>query len=260
MDRRESNLDTWRGLAVALMVVDHACLCFPTAVGCVLRVTVDRAALPLFALCSGVAWFRYGVSYRRVASLWGVLPVTLLWSRIAGLPWPDVLVPYALVALVAPLVLRWPFAAGALGVVQATQWVLPHPNYQVGTVLALVSLGVAFAQARSLRPVPGFVSPVIRELLGLCGRWPLLLYVFHLVVIGVVRQLLVDWRGRAGAVAAFALSSAAWCLFVGFYTDRRSGDSTSHSSRFLRWPRPAAEPVAPSGAGAAAEGGLTPSH
>lgn len=180
---RLDGVDRLRGLAVLLMVADHVALV--AGAGGAWRLTVTRAALPLFCVVAG-SLARPGRPGRRL----GVVAAAGLAATVLGAPLgigqPDVLF---LLAGVLVLV-RWVgprpggpawAAVACLGVIQATTWPMAWTGYEVGTVLALVLVGQVVAR-RDLDQLgcrlPAVLAPV--------GRAPLWWYVGHLWVLLVV--------------------------------------------------------------------------
>jgi uncharacterized membrane protein len=174
-------LDWLRGLAVALMVVDHVLVQLEPR--SVLRETVTRLSLPLFCVVAGSLAQRRP-RWGRLASV-GMAGVgaTALGAPI-GIGQPDVLLVIVAAMLALSLLWRCPVAALCVGAVQPFTWPFPGNGYQVGTVLVMLVAGrLAGAEtvagwARRCRP------------LEWAGRHPLALYVGHLAVLRAVVALL----------------------------------------------------------------------
>lgn len=182
-------LDQLRGLAIALMVVDHAC---ELAGGpWWVRHTVTRLSLPLFMACAG--WLvasRGPPRPRRVLEVFGLGLVIGVGSALFA-TWRspvDVLLLLAPALALSGYVRRFPWWCAALGLCQALYLPIPIPNYQPGLVVCWLALGVLVAQSRSVElEVAGACLP---RWLGALGRRPLAWYAAHLVVLATIGSML----------------------------------------------------------------------
>lgn len=179
---RLSWVDTLRGLAVALMILDHALFVFDGPA--VLRLTVTRPALPLFLFCAA-AVLRGRPSSRRTGQLVAAgIAETLLLSAL-GFPQPGPVLLIGLVLVAAgrlpQVFLGHPLLVGTLGLLQALYVPLPWTGYQPGLVVAWFSIGLlgAFQLADPARWLAAR-SPSLAAAAGWMGRRPLSLYVGHL--------------------------------------------------------------------------------
>jgi surface polysaccharide O-acyltransferase-like enzyme len=172
---RSRLLDELRGLAVALMVLDH--LLIFVAPGHWLRATVTRAAMPLFFVVAGHLARR--VRWRRllgVAAVGAALPAVVPW-----LDRPNVLLLYA----VGVPVVVWARSRGLLPLViaaaltlAANGWADPTGHaYWAPAVVALMATG-ALIRFREVELGRGVVPPGAAHLARL-GRYPLSVYVGH---------------------------------------------------------------------------------
>lgn len=182
---RARHLDALRGLAVVLMVADHLCL-LVGEVGLLFRLTGGRLAMPLFFLLAGHLVQRVGKRTAWVALVGLALPLLAPWIDS-----PNVLLWYAVGACVVvaarvvglPL---WLVAAVALAFsANRYELLLPGQGYDPLALVGLMALGAwlprdAFDFARRL---PGF--------LAYAGRYPLSVYVGHVLALSVVTGSLV---------------------------------------------------------------------
>lgn len=101
-------VDAVRGLAVLLMVLDHALLA--SGAPNLLRYGPTRFALPLFGLAAGAAWsLNRCPSWQRTGELLaGSLIVAVCHVAWPAFGWPDPLVLWILAGLVAPAIVRFP--------------------------------------------------------------------------------------------------------------------------------------------------------
>lgn len=172
---RDHSLDTLRGFAVLLMVVDHVLIVagvaiVPDGLGWV-RATITRLSCPLFFIVAGALWARREPGLVRLVCV-GLLGVVFTFA-ISFLVYPtiDILLQYAMLALFARIVVGWPLVVAVLGAVQS-RW-LPLSvggSYEWGYLALFASLGVL---ARHRLTIPHF------KVIAAVGRWPLAVYVLH---------------------------------------------------------------------------------
>lgn len=211
---RTERLDQYRGIAVLLMVADHV-LAIGVAVALLhgtplspaavsrlrlVRLTVTRLALPLFAGVSGYLLAdRDGPSSRRRLQLVAAAVVAqVLFAPLPGMSDVDVLVVIVVAQLAWPLVRRRPAEAACAGIVLAFNLPsLPHgwTGYSPMLVLAFMCVGALAADRDRVRRdappeplrLPGWVSAI--------GRRPLTAYLAHLGVLWVAVHL-IDHGGK----------------------------------------------------------------
>lgn len=189
---RLTGLDAARGLAVALMVIDHVCLLLlerfdvhgiPGAALRLVRMGPCRASMPLFVVIAGVLVAERNTTTRRQVQL-AAASVTVFFVGL-WYPWPDILAVLGPALCAASLIRRRPIAIGALGVVQVFTWPLPLPMYQPGAVVALLALGMLCARTGSdaeLNALGDRLPDVFRSI----GKRSLTWYVAHLVTLGAI--------------------------------------------------------------------------
>jgi hypothetical protein len=171
------------------MVLDHALIVFGEGwLSQGVRMTLTRAALPLFCVVAGslatvfVGRMRFGTlaAWSVVAAVMGVL---------LGIAQPDILLLLALGLSVMPLrgeVTWWPVFA--LAILQPVTWPLPWAGYQFGTVLALLMVGrlIERGELDALgRWLPAWI--------GWIGRHPLWWYLGHLAVLCALASVVQGW-------------------------------------------------------------------
>lgn len=187
--RRLAGLDRLRGLALVLMVVDHALLAAGGLVA--VRVTVTRASLPLFCLVAGALLTAARPRWARLGKIAAAGLVATAFGAPFGIGQPDVLFVLALALVAAPLLIRIGspgvlYGALAVAILQPVSWpgwllVPGWTGYQPGTVLALVIVGHLWGAPQLAHygdRLPGW--------LALPGRHPLSLYVWHVFVLGAL--------------------------------------------------------------------------
>lgn len=182
---RRRGLDALRGLAVALMFLDHALLIAGT--GLPLRLTLGRLALPIFFVVAGACLSRFTRRHVLIGFVGFVLPVLVPWVDD-----PNVLLWYAFGAFVLSVASR---TAAVLVVVVAltclangyAPWAAggTFNTYEPLALLALMAVGrllgrdsFAWSDRIAVRPLPWL------------GRHALVLYVAHLLILeGLVYAL-----------------------------------------------------------------------
>lgn len=184
--RRLAWLDRLRGLAVVLMLLDHALYLNPEAHRAFLP---GRLALPLFMACAGTV-YRGMPSRRRRTQLYLVLVVDLLLAPIIGLGQPAPVTGFVLLLVLlqlAPTMLRWPATFAALGFLQG--WFLPvgWRGWEIGVLLGWFMLGRL--AGTELEAIGGRLPAG----LAWVGRRPLSWYVAHLVVLALLVGAGVTW-------------------------------------------------------------------
>lgn len=171
---RVGTLDRVRGLAVVLMVLDHTLVAAGVGSGPG-RLTITRAALPLFLLTAGSLSVGRP-SVRRAGQIGAAAVAATALGLVVGIGQPDILW-LILGALALMPVGPW-LAAGAA--IQATTWPMGWSGYEPGVVLVLVVLG----QHYGARPLDQ-LGRRLPEYLEAVGRRPLAWYLGHLAVLAL---------------------------------------------------------------------------
>lgn len=173
--QRRDWLDRLRGLAIVLMVLDHALVAVAPA--SVLRLTATRLSAPLFMLCLAVLW-KPGLNRRRLGFMLAAVFVEYSTFPIIGIPTPGIMVGIVLVTLAAE---RWPLArhGWACTVAGLVAWV--YWGFSPGVVLMWWGVG-RLAAWQEVRPYGERLPAWLARL----GRHPLGWYVGHLSVLAVL--------------------------------------------------------------------------
>lgn len=179
---RAAGLDRLRGLAVLCMVVDHVALFVAFDVA---RYTVGRLALPLFFVLGGALVTRLTWRHGWVALLGLGLPLVAGWIDS-----PNVLLLYAVGAALVVLARRLGPFGSLLGLlvmltVQANGAGVVGTGYAPAALWALMFVGAWLP--RELLLVLGGRLP---GWLAVPGRYPLSIYVGHVLALTAVASLL----------------------------------------------------------------------
>lgn len=182
---RSPGIDRLRGVAVLVMVADHVLVFVPGVMP--VRLTVTRLAMPLFFVIAGHLATR--CRWDRLLWVGGVgaaIPLVAWW-----IDRPNVLLVYAAAVPLVVLARRrpspvWLAVLVAVPLVQLANGELLRPvttGFDPLALLGLMALG-------ALLPRPAFTAfDRLPAWLGWCGRWPLTVYVAHVVAFSAVAVL-----------------------------------------------------------------------
>lgn len=189
---RSEELDRVRGAAVVLMIVDHvlALVCelttWPTNAGpWFARMTITRAALPLFMLLAGALLADRRPSGKRLGQVVAAaVCAQLLVLRLPFMATVNILPVIGWALWVWPRVRGWGVwgVAGCMVFVATLPWPL---GYHPGHVLGLMLLGTLLGRA-PLERLGGCLQPWA----AVVGRRPLAWYLGHLAALWAVWWLL----------------------------------------------------------------------
>lgn len=174
------SLDRLRGIAILLMILDH--ILAVTEALTPLRFTVTRFSMPLFFLISGFLLRRINVPRLAVVATLGMaLPLYVRFIET-----PNVLFLYAFFAPFIvwakdrPGVLAF-FAALGLGMYANGFGLIPG-SYSPLALFGLMALG-------KLIPRESWSSIHLPSFLGIVGRYPLTIYVSHLLILETITRV-----------------------------------------------------------------------
>lgn len=203
---RNQSIDSLRGFAVVLMMLDHFFVVFAPDFGPG-RLTITRLAMPIFVvLFAALQADRFGsgrvhvVQHKRYERLLQLLVAGTLCSVIGlflGMGQPDILLYFAAGYLVFPWLRLW---AIPLAIIQPFTWPVQGMGYQPGAIYALMAIGAAMSSqylemANAFRPGRG---------LSWLGRNALSVYVGHFVIL-LLLACAVHGPARLKATAENAL-------------------------------------------------------
>lgn len=186
MNQRNNTIDEWRGMAVLLMLADHLLMVLDADWW---RWGPTRFALPLFMLVSGYLWSQKLPRARPIVMMIPLAVASMAVFWLLDESAPDPLTAWLVVALYAPVVVRFPLFVLVLGFLQAVWWPLPINGYQLGFSAGFAAAGVLAGRLR-VELVPwGFAS------LAWLGRNALRVFAWHLVallLLGFARQYIAS--------------------------------------------------------------------
>jgi uncharacterized membrane protein len=181
--RRSVQLDALRGAAVLFMVADHVAL----FVGAdPVRMTVGRLAMPLFFVLAGHLSARLSWRLVWVVALGLALPTVAVWIDS-----PNVLVYLGAGAVVLAVTRRsrlvlWFLVALPL-VLLANGFALAPvgTGFHPAALLGLMAVG-ALLDRRSVEQLAGRLPAAVTRVLARSGRYPLTVYVGHVLLLTLV--------------------------------------------------------------------------
>lgn len=178
---RDVALDRVRGFSIVLMVIDHLLIIFDSTN--FLRYSLTRVALPLFCIVAGsLLGDRVNLFRWLQVLLCGIFCTVFSFGQGT----PDIL---CVLAVVLPLACWFPSAwLIFIGLLQAKYLPFHVSGYQVGWVLALVLLGRLFKD--DLRAGVLLLADCLPSCMAFFGRWPLSIYVGHVVLLCFLVELL----------------------------------------------------------------------
>jgi uncharacterized membrane protein len=186
-------IDAIRGLAIALMILDHSIAALEESgyVSSFLeysRLTITRFSMPLFMLASGLIWATHGLKIYRWAQVlaWAVflnVATRILWPDFN---YPEILLVWAALAVAWKLIVRFPITIMIIGYTQITFWSVPWSGYQPGELAIFLSAGVLAARAPWEKIWNPRKTQRAIKALALLGRYPLSIYGIHLIVLALI--------------------------------------------------------------------------
>lgn len=183
--QRNQRIDKLRGLAILLMILDHVLsIIDPENLA---RYTLTRAALPIFMLIAGYLLANRNASIKRYLQLVAAAFASLtIVQYIPGMAKVDVLFVIALALALWPIAQHYPIIALCVGTVQAQTLGL-WDGYQPGHLLALMCAGALLKHTRAHNDelVAKRIADAIPHAFAQVGRWPLLVYLGHLLLIAL---------------------------------------------------------------------------
>lgn len=183
VERRAEGLDRWRGLAVLLMVLDHAAAFIPGPVALGWRLSGGRVALPIFCILLGL--FLNARSNTPLRGFYLVAGGLLLSSASAythsPLPRLDILVNLGACILARRWIIRYPIVVLVVGMVEGYTFGPVYSGYSFGHVAALVAVGTILSQPSESRTLRGLNASGMAypSFVGYLGRHALTAYYFQ---------------------------------------------------------------------------------
>lgn len=175
---RSPALDRVRGVAIALMIGDHLCAVLGHGLG--YRYTLGRVAMPLFFLLSGHLCKRFTRRTAYIGILGLLLPAVVQWIDT-----PNVLFLYAVGAFlltsrytrtIPPLT----YVIVAL-ILSANHWDYNAHGFSMSAVIAIMAVGKTLPRSIGER-----FGSQIPDIFSRIGRYPVSIYVGHLLLLTVV--------------------------------------------------------------------------
>lgn len=186
-------IDAIRGLAIALMIIDHSLFALESLgvannIVEYSRISITRFSMPLFMIASGIIWTLFGLRIKRwvqVFILSIILNVTIrvLWPDFNN---PEILFVWTLLAICWRLIIRFPITVMIIGYTQFIFWPVSWGGYQPGELAIFLGVGVLIARAPLSKAWGRIRFEKLLSTLAFLGRYPLSIYSGHLISLSLI--------------------------------------------------------------------------
>ena len=197
---RNSSIDLIRGLAIILMIFDHALLAYSSIYGSneyiyLFRITLTRFSMPLFMIISGTVLFLFGLKIRRWLS---VFIIALMINIITFNLWkdfnsPEILLVWCFVVIFYKIYLKFPIIVLVLGYIQTQFFQITLYNYngyQPGDIIIFLVFGILASKYITSLTFPILSKLYIFHFISFIGSKPLMIYFSHLLILSLVIHFL----------------------------------------------------------------------
>jgi uncharacterized membrane protein len=186
-------IDAIRGLAIALMILDHSLFAIES-IGVAnniveyARLSITRFSMPLFMIASGFIWALYGLRIKRwiqvfILSILINLTIKVLWPDFNN---PEILFIWTILAIGSRLIVRFPITVMIVGYTQFIFWPVPWSGYQPGELAIFLGVGVLIARAPLDKTWKQIRFEKLLSALAFLGRYPLSIYSGHLISLSLI--------------------------------------------------------------------------
>jgi len=189
-------IDAIRGLAIALMVLDHSLFAIETiGISNVVveysRLSITRFSMPLFMIASGIIWALYGLKIRRWFQVFALALLINLVTRFlwADFNYPEILLVWTMLAIGSRLIVRFPITVMIIGYTQFIFWPIPWSGFQPGELAIFLGVGVLVARAPLEKAWKHMRFKSLISALSFLGRYPLSIYSGHLILLSLIVAL-----------------------------------------------------------------------
>ena len=186
-------IDAIRGLAIALMILDHSLFAVESigVANNVLeysRLSITRFSMPLFMIASGFIWALDGLRIKRwiqvfILSILINLTIKVLWPDFNN---PEILFIWTILAIGSRLIVRFPITVMIVGYTQFIFWPVPWSGYQPGELSIFLGVGVLIARAPLDKTWKQIRFEKLLSALAFLGRYPLSIYSGHLIYLSLI--------------------------------------------------------------------------
>ena len=195
---RDSNLDFFRGIAIALMIFDHilvffASINFTNNFFEIIRETLTRYSMPLFMIISGFLLAKYGLTIKRWLQVFltSIILNLLIFFYWQEFNFPEILLIWSLITIFTKLLIKFPIFILISGLIQYQYFPINYEAYQPGIILLFLSIGV-ISSSRILHG--DLLDKVIKysffRPLIFIGRYPLTIYFSHIFILIILLNLI----------------------------------------------------------------------
>ena len=186
-------IDAIRGLAIALMILDHSLFAIES-IGMAnniveySRLSITRFSMPLFMIASGIICKLYGLRIKRwiqvfILSILVNVTIRVLWPDFNN---PEILFVWTLLAIGYRLIVRFPITVMIIGYTQFVFWPVSWGGYQPGELAIFLGVGVLIARAPLDRTWKQIRFEKLLSTFAFLGRYPLSIYSGHLISLSLI--------------------------------------------------------------------------
>jgi len=196
-NKRDINLDFFRGSAIILMIIDHILVFFTSikfynSLFDIIRETLTRYSMPLFMIISGLLLAKYGISIKRwlqvfLLSIFLNIIVYFYWKDFN---FPEILLIWSLITIFSKIIIKFPIFILISGLIQYQYFPINYQAYQPGIIVLFLSIGI-ISSNRILHGefLDNFVNLKIFKPIVSIGKYPLSIYFIHIIFLILILNL-----------------------------------------------------------------------
>jgi uncharacterized membrane protein len=196
-NKRDINLDFFRGSAIILMIIDHT-LVFFTSIKFynsffdIIRETLTRYSMPLFMIISGLLLAKHGISIKRWLQVFllSVFLNIIIYFYWKNFNFPEILLIWSLITIFSKILIKFPIFILISGLIQYQYFPINYQAYQPGIIVLFLSIGI-ISSNRILHGelLDNFVNLKIFKPIVLIGKYPLSIYFIHIIFLILILNL-----------------------------------------------------------------------
>jgi len=196
-NKRDINLDFFRGSAIILMIIDHT-LVFFTSIKFynsffdIIRETLTRYSMPLFMIISGLLLAKHGISIKRWLQVFllSVFLNIIIYFYWKNFNFPEILLIWSFITIFSKILIKFPIFILISGLIQYQYFPINYQAYQPGIIVLFLSIGI-ISSNRILHGelLDNFVNLKIFKPIVLIGKYPLSIYFIHIIFLILILNL-----------------------------------------------------------------------
>jgi len=197
MNKRDINLDFFRGFAIFLMIIDHILVFFTSikfynSLFDIIRETLTRYSMPLFMIISGLLLAKHGISIKRWLQVFlvSIILNTIIYFYWKEFNFPEILLLWSFITIFTKILLKFPIFILISGFIQYQYFPINYQAYQPGIIVLFLSIGI-ISSNRILHGeiLDKFVNLKIFKPILLLGKYPLSIYFLHIIFLILILNL-----------------------------------------------------------------------